>query len=105
LDRPVVVIACVVPPLTAPPLKSVSATYGLAAAPPQLIAITVLPPLDVVVLLEELLELDELELLLDELLLDELLLELLFVVPVPLAVMVSWADGAENPEALIAVTR
>jgi hypothetical protein len=71
-----VVIACVVPPLTEPPLKSVSATYGLAAAPPQLIAITSLSPPVVVVVLElelELLELLELEL--DELELDELELD------------------------------
>jgi len=77
---------------------------------------TVLPPLDVVVvvLLLELLD----ELLLDELLLELLeellelelleleLLELLLVVlvPVPFAVIVNWADGAEKPDALIDVT-
>jgi hypothetical protein len=64
-------------------------------------------------LLDELLldELLELELLLDELeLLDELLelelLELLLVVlvPVPFAVMVNCAEGAEKPDALIDVT-
>jgi len=69
----VVVIAWVVGALSPPPLKSVSAIYGLAAVPPQLIAMTVVPP--VVELL--LLELDELELLLE---LDELLeLELLLL--------------------------
>jgi len=41
LETPDVLIVAVVPPDTDPPLKSVSATNGLAADPPQLIAITV----------------------------------------------------------------
>jgi len=63
LVNPVVVMACVVGALSPPPLKSVSATYGLAAAPPQLIAMTS-PPLvvEVVELELELLELELLEL-------------------------------------------
>jgi len=58
------------------------------------------PPVELVVVVVELLEL-----LLDELL-ELLELELLLVVllPVPLAVMVNWADGAEKPEALMEVT-
>jgi len=70
-------MAWVVPPLTPPPLKSVSATYGAAAVPPQLMPIMSLSPPDVVVVDDELelLELELLELLLE--LLDELeLLEL-----------------------------
>jgi hypothetical protein len=58
---PVVVIVLVTE-TSVPPLKSVSTTNGLSTGPPQLMAMTSAPPVEL-----------ELELLLDELLLDELL--------------------------------
>src|SRR5580700_4000466 len=63
-----VVLMVLVTEVSVPPEKSVSATNGLSAGPPQLISSTSVPPL-----LVELLELEELEL--DELLLLELELD------------------------------